>query len=127
VSAKVCSLLCTPERFNNVNMTIGVSFMPMLASKVELRKVVAGHTASTTLLSLPRRVSQVEAALAGKPFVMDIKLDGERMVVHKDGDDVRFFTRKANEYTKGYGPILGLPRRFLRSSLLPLPPLRSFR
>jgi ATP dependent DNA ligase domain len=36
-----------------------------------------------------------------------IKLDGERMMCHKDGDTVRFFTRKAIDYTPNYGEVMG--------------------
>jgi ATP-dependent DNA ligase len=38
---------------------------------------------------------------------MDIKLDGERMLCHKLANgEVKWFTRRANEYSHLYGPVL---------------------
>ena len=45
------------------------------------------------------------------PFVMDIKLDGERMLVHKRGDELRLLTRKGTDYTPKYEPIIGATLR----------------
>jgi ATP-dependent DNA ligase len=48
----------------------------------------------------------------GHPFVIDIKLDGERMCCHIDKRNpdpekqVRWFTRRSNEYTANYGPVM---------------------
>jgi len=38
---------------------------------------------------------------------MDIKLDGERMLCHKLANgSVKWFTRRANEYSHLYGPVM---------------------
>jgi DNA ligase-4 len=39
-------------------------------------------------------------------FVLEKKLDGERMVVHKMGDEIRIFSRKQNDYSLQYGTIM---------------------
>ena len=44
---------------------------------------------------------------ANERFVMDIKLDGERMLCHKLANgSVKWFTRRANEYSHLYGPVM---------------------
>ena len=40
-------------------------------------------------------------------FMVEWKYDGERMLIHKDGDDIKCITRRGNDYTKYYGNILG--------------------
>ena len=39
--------------------------------------------------------------------VVQWKYDGERMLIHKDGHDIKCITRRGNDYTKYYGDILG--------------------
>jgi DNA ligase-1 len=50
---------------------------------------------------LAQPASSVEAALAGTgaPAAVDTKLDGIRIQVHRDGDDVRVFTRSLDDIT----------------------------
>lgn len=46
-----------------------------------------------------------ESSMRGHPFVMDIKLDGERMschIQHTDYPRVAFYTRNGNDYTSKY-------------------------
>lgn len=46
-----------------------------------------------------------ESSMRGHPFVMDIKLDGERMschIQHSDIHKVAFYTRNGNDYTSKY-------------------------
>lgn len=52
------------------------------------------------------QVQTVEAALGKQPFVMDLKLDGERTLIHI-GEDNSFvmYTRKGNDYTENYWPV----------------------
>ena len=44
-------------------------------------------------------VATAVAGLAGRPVVVDAKLDGIRVQVHRDGDDVRVFTRSLDDIT----------------------------
>ena len=48
--------------------------------------------------------SVVLQRMRAKPFVCDLKIDGERIMVHKSGDRVEYFTRNGNDYTELYGP-----------------------
>jgi ATP-dependent DNA ligase len=42
----------------------------------------------------------------GNPFVIEQKFDGERIQVHKDGSEVRLFSRNSNNVTNLYGDKL---------------------
>jgi DNA ligase 4 len=37
-------------------------------------------------------------------IVTETKYDGERIMIHKNGNDIKFFTRNSNDYTTLYGP-----------------------
>jgi DNA ligase-4 len=52
------------------------------------------------------QVNTVENTMNKEPFVMDLKLDGERILCHI-GDDNSFtlFTRRGNDYTDNYYPV----------------------
>ena len=52
------------------------------------------------------QVSAVESAMSGNPFLMDVKLDGERMMVHITDGEFMMFTRNGNDYTDLY-TVLG--------------------
>lgn len=43
-----------------------------------------------------------EEKMHGHPFVMDVKLDGERMSCQTNGAEVRMYTRNGNDYTANY-------------------------
>ena len=36
--------------------------------------------------------------MAGRPFVMDCKFDGERVQVHKMGGTVKYFSRRGHDH-----------------------------
>ncbi|CAM9104087.1 unnamed protein product, partial [Ectocarpus fasciculatus] len=49
---------------------------------------------------------EVERAMAGGPFVMDVKLDGERMLCHVGSIlGCKLFTRNGNDYTHKYNTL----------------------
>ncbi len=48
----------------------------------------------------------VKNAMKGNAFVMEPKLDGERIICHKNGDHVQLFTRNGNDYSANYLPTL---------------------
>jgi DNA ligase 4 len=52
------------------------------------------------------QVSAVESAMSGNPFLMDVKLDGERMMAHVMDGEVMLFTRNGTNYTDFY-TVLG--------------------
>ena len=49
----------------------------------------------------------VVKSMKGEPFVIQDKFDGERVLIHKDGDVVRMFSRNSIECTDTYLPKLG--------------------
>jgi hypothetical protein len=71
---------------------------------------------------LTRQLQQIEPAMQGHPFVMDIKvhsplhygestftfkqLDGERMICHKEDKNLKWITRNTNDYSEKYGPVM---------------------
>eukprot|EP00752_Nemacystus_decipiens_P016381 g14643.t1 len=52
------------------------------------------------------KTDKVLPSMHQRPFCMDIKLDGERMLCHREGTKVMWFTRKAKDYTEKYGAVL---------------------
>lgn len=55
---------------------------------------------------LHHQLYKVEPAMHGHPFAVEMKIDGERMLCHKDGGQVEWFSRSATDYTDKYGPML---------------------
>ena len=51
------------------------------------------------------QVAAVEAAMEGNPFLLDVKLDGERMLVHIEDGEVIMFSRNGTDYTEFYAPL----------------------
>ncbi|XP_055353466.1 DNA ligase 4-like isoform X2 [Paramacrobiotus metropolitanus] len=47
--------------------------------------------------------SKIDAALRITPLIAEIKYDGERFQIHKDGKRFRFFSRPGNDYTAVLG------------------------
>jgi DNA ligase-4 len=42
-------------------------------------------------------------AMKGNPFVIEPKLDGERLLCHKVGNSLKLHTRNGTDYTRAYG------------------------
>jgi DNA ligase-1 len=78
---------------NTFGLQLGRPIRPMLASPAD----------------------DLEEALAGGPSVVEYKLDGARIQVHKDGDDVHVYTRTLREITAAVPELVelirGLPAR----------------
>ncbi|PRP74389.1 DNA ligase 4-like [Planoprotostelium fungivorum] len=45
-------------------------------------------------------------AMNGDPFIVEEKFDGERVQIHKNGREIKLFSRNANDVTGIYGAIL---------------------
>ncbi len=87
---KLCSAfinLKTSERIAS-NLKPGYPFVPMLSARVPITDII--------------KLKKFKLF----PFVMEIKIDGERMLCHKMGDRVMWFTRRGNCYNKHYGDAL---------------------
>ncbi|HYQ62990.1 ATP-dependent DNA ligase [Actinophytocola sp.] len=73
---------------NTFGLQLGRPIRPMLASPAD----------------------DLEEALAGGPSVVEYKLDGARIQVHKDGDDVHVYTRTLREITGSVPELVELVR-----------------
>lgn len=83
--AKVCSQLSDPTiRLHEIEISLFTPFRPMLAARAKL--------------------NEVEKTMNNEPFLIDTKLDGERVQLHKDGNSYKYYSRSGLEYTHMYGP-----------------------
>lgn len=48
-------------------------------------------------------IDDVEKLMQHKEFIIETKIDGERMQLHKNGDEYRYFSRGSIEYTQSFG------------------------
>ena len=55
-------------------------------------------------------VATAVAGFGGRPVVIDAKLDGIRIQVHRDGDDVRVFTRSLDDITARVPEVVAVVR-----------------
>lgn len=49
-------------------------------------------------------------------FIMEEKLDGERIQLHKRGEEYRYYSRKDKDYTVSFTDVLVNPFELLRST-----------
>ena len=75
-----------------ISLTVGRPVRPMLAS------------------SAPDVATAFTAVGPALPAVVDVKLDGIRIQVHRDGDDVRVFTRSLDDITARVPEIVAVAR-----------------
>lgn len=52
------------------------------------------------------QIVEVEAAMQGHPFLMDLKLDGDRMLCHISNGKGMFWSRNGTDYTATYASLL---------------------
>ena len=69
-----------------LSIEIGRALKPMLASRHSPEEVVK--------------------LMEGDPFVIEKKYDGERVMIHKNGKEIKLFSRNCNEITDLYGQLL---------------------
>jgi DNA ligase-1 len=81
-----------------VGLTVGVGIKPMLASSApDLATALAGLETSS-------------AGSATPPVAVDGKLDGIRVQVHRDGDDIRVYSRTLDDITGRVGEVVSAAR-----------------
>ncbi|KAL6068764.1 DNA ligase, variant 2 [Balamuthia mandrillaris] len=84
---KVCAELKDPTfRLSSKNASLFQPVKPMLASR--------------------RSPELVTKFMGGKPFSIETKFDGERVQLHKDGKNIKLYSRNSNDVTAIYGPTL---------------------
>ncbi|XP_077509630.1 DNA ligase 4 [Amblyomma americanum] len=82
--SKVCRELRDPKvRQHEIQVSLFSAVRPMLAERAEPRTV--------------------ERRLNREPFFSETKFDGERLQVHKNGTEFRYFTRRSHDYSSGFG------------------------
>lgn len=79
----------------NVTVEVGVPIRPMLAERLS--------SAESIVKKMGERV-----------VVAEYKLDGERLQIHKDGNDVKLFSRRLEVITSHYPDALELVRKHVR-------------
>ncbi|GAB19792.1 putative DNA ligase [Gordonia effusa NBRC 100432] len=80
------------EALGELRIEVGRPLSPMLASPAESMEAAYGDL--------------------GPDVVIDYKYDGARIQVHRDGDQVRIFTRTLNEVTERLADIVAVVREF---------------
>ena len=81
---KVCFDLSDPSfRLNEAAIQLFTPFRPMLGQRA----------------SIPQAMKLTE----GQMFYVETKFDGDRMQLHKDGMDYRYFSRSSKDYTSSFG------------------------
>lgn len=82
----ICDDLYDPEAVPQTQeVTLGSAFRPMLCERFK------------------GEFNDIPKLMNNEPFWVEIKLDGERIQVHKDGENYKYFSRKGKDYTHLYG------------------------
>ncbi|ELU10753.1 hypothetical protein CAPTEDRAFT_17890 [Capitella teleta] len=81
---KVCTMLKDPSaRLHELEIAVFSPFRPMLGDRASPHKI--------------------ETTMNNKSFFLETKFDGERMQLHKKGDEYKYFSRGGHDYTSTYG------------------------
>lgn len=81
---KVCLKLRDPTvRLHEIEVSLFSPFRPMLAEQAHPQ--------------------EVEKLMKNEPFVIEVKFDGERVQIHKEGNKFKYFSRGGHDCTNTYG------------------------
>ena len=58
------------------------------------------------MLAKRMNIDRINRCMASRPFAVEPKMDGERMLCHKKGGVLRLFSRNGTDYTPHYGDAL---------------------
>lgn len=80
-----------------------------------LRKlgVSVGHPVNPMLAQRAEDIDEILERMGGKA-AFELKLDGIRVQVHKDGDEIALFTRRMENYTRMFPDIIGSLKKALK-------------
>ncbi|MFX1384758.1 MAG: ATP-dependent DNA ligase, partial [Promethearchaeota archaeon] len=94
------------ERAFNLHPDLGDIAMILAEKGIEAVKKVKIHYGIPIRMMLASRVpyTEIETKL-GNPFIAEYKLDGERLQVHKKGDEIKLFSRRLLEITERYPDV----------------------
>ncbi|BGP52608.1 DNA ligase (ATP) [Rhodotorula sphaerocarpa] len=119
---KVCYELYDPNfRVKREDMIVRIneSFTPMLCwrSHTHLEDVVKAMHRQRSALDPNRKLEPGE--YGNREFILEEKLDGERIQLHKQGDRYKYWSRKAIDYTNLYGdrPTQGSLTPFIQQAI----------
>lgn len=73
-----------PEtKLNETEISLFTPFRPMLGQRVV--------------------IDEVEKLMNNVDFIVETKIDGERMQMHKNDEEFRYFSRNSNDYSENFG------------------------
>jgi DNA ligase-1 len=80
-----------------------------------LRKlgVSVGHPVNPMLAQRAEDIDEILERMGGKA-AFELKLDGIRVQVHKDGDEIALFTRRMENYTRMFPDLIGSLKKALK-------------
>ncbi|KAM4860192.1 DNA ligase 4 isoform 1-T3 [Thomomys bottae] len=99
---KVCRQLHDPSvGLSDISITLFSAFKPMLAAIADIERI--------------------EKDMKNQGFYIEMKLDGERMQMHKKGDEYKYFSRNGYNYTDQFGasPLEGSLTPFIHAAFKP--------
>jgi bifunctional non-homologous end joining protein LigD len=85
----------------------------------EASSLRGAHKAALPTFVPPQLATLVEAAPAGNDWLHEVKLDGYRMLARIDGARIKLVTRRGNDWSDKFGPLVAaLAKLKLKSALL---------
>lgn len=92
------------EEFYNVNNNLEKVCRMLREKNVRVHEIgISVFSPFTPMLGERGAPDQIEKIMGGKPYFIETKFDGERMMLHKDEGNYKYFTRSGNEYTSTFG------------------------
>ena len=100
------SLLAEPSLLSSSSSASTTTSSSSLSNSIQ-NDVVTLFRPVMPMLASRRRLETLAALLGAHRYVLQTKLDGERLQVHKDGARVQVFTRSGRDATALYGARVG--------------------
>jgi DNA ligase-1 len=88
-----------------------------LLAKAKKLKDVSLQIGRPYRVMLPQKTESVQSSFkkVGKPCAFEVKYDGMRIQIHKDGNKIQLFTRRLDDVTKQFPEIVEASRRSLKA------------
>jgi len=110
----------SPEKVEHAHMlTTDYSLVAKAAAEsgergLQKLGVFVGHPVNPMLAQRAEDIDEILERMGGKA-AFELKLDGIRVQVHKDGDEIALFTRRMENYTRMFPDIIGPLKKALKS------------
>ena len=98
-----------PDATNIYNLTTDIAHVVEKCTRTTARVRTELALNSVIAPMLAKRATALEPLgkkMVGQRFAFESKLDGERMIVHKKGNEIKMFTRNGNDYTSKYADAM---------------------